>query len=179
MIDRYLKQNEEMENDIAKIEAAINENENELSELRRTFKSTRKELERRKELDNRIGRFNERQKAVERARTNAERLESERFSLNSKLIDNNFAQVERESLINLKVELARLEFDPVLFTSLQSQIRLKRHVESRHQQLLRDLDELARIGEKLPALIAASEQWEGELNSEAYGGEIRARLKIF
>jgi len=177
VIDRYLKQNSEMDHEIANIEGSILEFENHLAELRKKYVYTRKELEKRKDLDNRIGRYNEREKAVERARLNGARLEQERVALDSKLKDNNFSQVERESLINLKAELTKLEFDPAIFSSLQSQIRLKRHVESRHQQLLRDLDELAKVGEKLPQLIESRERLSVELTSESYAQDLRARLK--
>jgi exonuclease SbcC len=177
VIDRYLKQNEEMERDIAKIDAATFESENALTELRKQYVSTRKELEKRKDLDHRIGRYNEREKAVERAKLNGDKLAAERAELAAKLKENNFAQVERESLINIKAELAKLEFDPAVFTSLQSQIRLKRHIESRHQQLLRDLDELARLSEREPKLVEELARLTTELSSESYASEVRSRLK--
>ncbi|MBS1991157.1 MAG: SMC family ATPase [Cyanobacteria bacterium SZAS LIN-3] len=177
VIDRYLKQNEDMDKEIANIEASVSEFENQLVELRKKYTYTRKELEKRKDLDNRIGRFNEREKAVERARQSGAKLAQERAELSAKLTDNNFAQVERESLINLKAELTKLEFDPAVFTSLQSQIRLKRHVEARYQQLHRELDELARINEKLPRSQEERERLSVELNTESYGAEVRAKLK--
>ncbi len=177
VIERYMKQNEEMDREIAKIDAAIFEFENELTELRKQYVSTRKELEKRKDLDHRIGRYNEREKAVERAKATGDKLAAERVDLAAKLTGHNFAQVERESLINLKGELAKLEFDPAVFTSLQSQIRLKRHVESRHQQLLRDLDELTKLGERLPKLSEDQSRLTAELNSESYASDIRMRLK--
>ncbi|MBU6450308.1 MAG: SMC family ATPase [Cyanobacteria bacterium REEB67] len=177
VIERYLQHNRDMDREIANIEAANSQHENELDELRQQFKETRKQLDRRKELDNRIGRFNERERAVERARNNGERLAREKADLQVKLNENNFAQVERESLINLKVELARLDFDPVVYTSLQAQIRLKRHVESRYQQLLRDLDELKKLEEKLPLVTAECARLTAELSSESYGGAVRLILK--
>jgi exonuclease SbcC len=177
VIERYLKQNEEMEREIAKIESANSELENERAELRLKYASTRKELEKRKDLDNRIGRYNERERAVERAKLSGDKLASDRADLSAKLQDNNFSQVERESLINLKAEVIKLAFDPAIFTSLQSQIRLKRHVESRHQQLVRDLDELAKLNERLPKLIEERERLSAELNTESYGSDVRARLK--
>ncbi len=177
VIDRYMKQNEEMDRDIAKLEATIFGFENDLTDMRKQYVATRKELEKRKDLDLRIGRYNEREKAVERARLNGDKLAAERAELQSKLKHNNFAQVERESLINIKAELAKLEFDPAVFTSLQSQIRLKRHIESRHQQLLRDLDDLAKLGERLPKVNEDHSRLIVELNTESYASETRAKLK--
>src|ERR1019366_1637460 len=77
VIERYLKQNEEMERDIAKIESANSELENERAQLRLKYASTRKELEKRKDLDNRIGRYNERERAVERAKLSGDKLASD------------------------------------------------------------------------------------------------------
>jgi len=177
VIERYLKQNEETDREIANIEATIGDFENDLVELRKRYTYTRKELEKRKDLDNRIGRYNEREKAVERAKQNGARLAQERADLNAKLSDNNFSQVERESLINLKAELAKLEFDPAVFTSLQAQIRVKHHIEGRFQQLQRDLSELAKINEKLPRSIEERERLSVELNTESYGAAVREKLK--
>lgn len=177
VIKRYLKQNGEMDSELNELACRKETLSQERNELRLRYLDLRKKLERRKELDKRIGQFNEREQALLRVNENFERLSRERQSLEEKLNGNNYAQIERESLVAVKAELFKLEYDPAVFTSIQSQIRLKRHVEGRHQQLLKDLDELERVRQKSPQLKASINEITLEISSETYGSEVREKLK--
>ncbi len=177
VIERYLEQNQEMESDIGQLAVQKERLNDERAELRLRYSEMRKQLEGRKDLDKRIGQFNERQNALLRANDSVEKLSLERGRLESRLVESNFAQVERESLVAVKAELYKLDFDPAVYTSLQSQIRLKRHIESRHHQLSKDSDELARLNAKMPQLKAAIDEIVHELKGELYGPEVRASLQ--
>jgi exonuclease SbcC len=176
VIARYQAQNLDIDRDVGALEALICEKERSLTTLRKRFVYTRKALEKRPELDKQIGRFNEREAALARASAGFATLGTEREALAARLAQNNFAQVERESLISLNAELTKIGFDPAVYSSLQSQIRLKRYVESRHQQLLRDLEERARVNAKLPEALREKESLAQELEGENYGHELRAGL---
>lgn len=176
VIDRYLKHNDEMNDEIANIQAQKESLLGERDELRRSYVELKRALSGRKELDKRIGQLNERQRAVTKAKETINKLEAEAQDLRHKIEQNNYAQVERESLISVKAELAKIDFDPAVFASLQSQIRLKRHLESKREQLDKDMRELTLSGERLPRLEAELGRLKSELASESYGSEIRARL---
>jgi exonuclease SbcC len=177
VIKRYLKHNAEMDSELSQ-QACLREKINdERNELRTRYIELRKKLEKRKELDKRIGQFNEREQALLRVTENFDRLSRDKAALTEKLNGNNFAQVERESLVAVKAELFKLEYDPAVFTSIQSQIRLKRHVEGRHQQLLKDIEELERVRQKMPLVKAGIDEIRLEISSETYGQDVRGRLK--
>lgn len=177
VIERYLKHNEEMDQEINQLEVQKEKLNDQRAELRVRYVEMRKELEGRKDLDKRIGQYNERQQALVRASDNEQRLSQAEALLAEKLSQNNFAQVERESLVAVKAELHKLEFDPAVYVSLQSQIRLKRHIEGKHQQLAKDTEELSRVNGKLPELKKAIEEISSELSGEIYGQAVRLELK--
>jgi len=54
---------------------------------------------------------------------------------------------------------------------------MKRHVETRKQSLDRDLSELERLRESLPALIEKEAEYRDQLDSESYGVEVRQALE--
>jgi len=178
VIDRYLQENREMDSDVGQLAVQKERLNDERATLRLSYAEMRKQLEGRKDLDKRIGQFNERQSALLRANDNVEKLTVERAKLESRLAESNFAQVERESLVAVKAELHKLDFDPAVYVSLQSQIRLKRHIESKHHQLTKDNDELARLNAKLPQLKGAVDEIVHELKGELYGQEVRGNLQV-
>lgn len=177
VIERYLKHNEEMDLEINQLDVQKEKLNDQRAELRVRYVEMRKELEGRKDLDKRIGQYNERQQALLRASDNEQKLNLAEAQLAEKLAQNNFAQVERESLVAVKAELHKLEFDPAVYVSLQSQIRLKRHIEGKHQQLAKDTEELAKVNAKIPDLKKAIEEIASELSGELYGQAIRLELK--
>jgi exonuclease SbcC len=177
VIERYLKHNEEMDLEINQLDVQKEKLNDQRAELRLRYVEMRKELEGRKDLDKRIGQYNERQQALLRASDSEQKLNLAEAQLAEKLAQNNFAQVERESLVAVKAELHKLEFDPAVYVSLQSQIRLKRHIEGKHQQLAKDTEELAKVNAKIPDLKKAIEEIASELSGELYGQAIRLELK--
>lgn len=177
VIERYLKHNEEMDLEINQLDVQKEKLNDQRAELRVRYVEMRKELEGRKDLDKRIGQYNERQQALLRASDSEQKLNLAEAQLAEKLAQNNFAQVERESLVAVKAELHKLEFDPAVYVSLQSQIRLKRHIEGKHQQLAKDTEELAKVNAKIPELKKAIEEIASELSGELYGQAIRLELK--
>ena len=149
----------------------------ERAELRKRYLELREQLKRRQFLDKQIGQYNEKLIAVERARQSHERLQKEIASLKAHLKSDNYAQLERESLIAVKAELHKLEFDPIAYASIQSQIRMQRHVEVRYQQMQRDLLDLNKINESLPPLREQLKILKDELDGELYGAGERKRLQ--
>jgi len=177
VIERYLKHNEEMDLEINQLDVQKEKLNDQRAELRVRYVEMRKELEGRKDLDKRIGQYNERQQALLRASDNEQKLNLAQAQLAEKLAQNNYAQVERESLVAVKAELHKLEFDPAVYVSLQSQIRLKRHIEGKHQQLAKDTEELAKVNAKIPELKKTIDEIASELSGELYGQAIRLELK--
>jgi exonuclease SbcC len=172
----YLQQNEEMHQEINRQEAQKENLNIERNQLRVKYIDLKRELAGRKELDKRIGQYNERMRAVDGARQNLSKLTGELAALKQKLLTENYAQLERESLIKIRAELTAIDFDPVVYTSMTSQLRLKRHLEGRKEQLEKDLAELKRVEEKLPQLKETIDTLKAELSSESYGGQLRAQL---
>lgn len=178
VIRRYLEQNEEMDLDINRLAVQKEKLSDERVALRVQYSDMRKQLDGRKELDKRIGQFNEKEQALVRAADSTEKLTRERDALAERLEQSNFAQVERESVIAVKAELHKLDFDPAVYSSLQAQIRLKRHIEGKHQQLSKDNEELARLQAKIPEMKTTIDEIKAELTGELYGQAVRAELKI-
>ena len=79
--------------------------------------------------------------------------------------------------MNVKAEVHKLDFDPVIHANLQSQIRMKRHVESRKQSLDKDLAELEKVKERLPQFKEKVSQLMDQLDTESYGAAERQALK--
>lgn len=177
VINRYQVANEMLESEITRLFKTKEELEDERLALRTRYAQLKRELSRRKELDNRIGQFNEKQATIERARESRSRVMSEIMLLGRRLDDMDFAVIERESLINVKAEIHKLEFDPAYYANLQSQIRSRRHIESRYLQLKKDLAELEKLENELPNAVEKQVKAAEELASESYGEELREALK--
>lgn len=176
VIERYKAQNEAADKEISTINHSLATLEIERNTLRREYISIKQKLESRKKLDTEIGQFNERLNAVTKAEDNLRRLQDECALLERRLSSDDFAQVERESLIAVKAELYKLDFDPIKFADVQSQLRSQRGAESRYQQLQRDNNELKRLGGQLPDLHARLATLSDELTSESYCSDVRAEL---
>ncbi|MBN9393924.1 MAG: SMC family ATPase [Candidatus Melainabacteria bacterium] len=176
VIDSYLDGNRTLDREIDELEARVGTLEEERQKARKKYMELKRELDQRKELDRRIGQYNEKLSSLDRARTNFDKLKSDCDKIKDDLAGENFAQVEKESLINVKAELIKLDFDPAVFASLQSQIRLKRHIEGRYQQLERDLVRKGELAAKIPDLVARIAALTQELQGETYGQQERAHL---
>lgn len=176
VVDRYLKHNEDMRAEIIRLESEKENLSQELIRLRRTYQELKRQLSGRKELDKRIGQYNERMRAVSKAQDNVDRLKNELAALKEKFEANNYGQLERESLIQVRAELSVMDFDPAVYSSLSSQIRLKRHLEGRKEQLEKDLAELKSLEEKQPHLANAIKAIKEEIDGEVYGQDIRLQL---
>lgn len=174
--DRYLQQNKEMHDEIGRIEVEKERLAFDRDELRKEYTELKRRLLGRKELDKRIGQFNERLSAVSRAQDNLAKQKAELALLTEKLNAENFAQLERESLLKVKEQLAEIDFDPVVYNSLSAQIRLKRHIEARKEQLERDQQELSALEKKRPELLESLKNLKAEISSESYGIEVRQEL---
>jgi DNA repair protein SbcC/Rad50 len=177
VIQRYQTANDSLESEIMFLFKTRDECEDERKELRTKYAQLKRELSRRKELDNRIGQFNEKSATIERARESRSKVASEIMLLGRRLDDMDFAVIERESLINVKAEIHKLEFDPAHYANLQSQIRSRRHVESRYLQLKKDQAELEKLEIDLPVAIEKHKRASEELASESYGEDLREALK--
>jgi DNA repair protein SbcC/Rad50 len=103
------------------------------------------------------------------------RIELETLKRRLDLMD--FAQVERESLIAIKAELHKLEFDSVIYTNLQGQIRAQRHAEFRYQQLQRDLSELKKLTDELPPIEQKAQELADQLTSQTFAAELKEALQ--
>lgn len=176
VIARYRKENEATDREIADLATTAAQLECERAELRKAYLDLRQQLDKRKSLDTRVGQFKEKVSAVERARSTHEGLKASIEKLESRLEKQDYAQVERESLVNVRAEIHKLEFDPAVYSSLQAQIRMMRHLEGRNQQLHRDLNELKKVERALPAAQTHVEEISTQLSGETYGQEVRAQL---
>ncbi|MBX9687734.1 MAG: SMC family ATPase [Candidatus Obscuribacterales bacterium] len=152
VLDRYELDNENARNDVQSLEIQIAGKEEEREHLRKQYMELRKKLEKRKSLDRRIGEFNERKAAIERAEASFAELQDELSSAKAKLEKRIYATVETESLLRIKAELAKLDFDPIIYSSFQAQMRSQRHIEMRYQQIQKDLKELDELKSEIPSL---------------------------
>ncbi len=177
VIDRYRRENQSIEEEIADLENEIAQLESERISLRQQYLEIRNQLDSRKNLDKQIGQFHEKLSAIERATENRQKLINDIQILEQKLASENYAQVERESLIAVKAEIHKLDFDPLFYSNLQAQIRTQRHIEVKHQQVQRDLLELKRINESLPALQEKAAALADQIAAESYGRTERASLQ--
>ena len=176
VVDCYRNEISALEYEIDEETAAIENLERERASLRKRYTEIRHSLERRQFLDKQIGQYNEKLMAIERAGDSKQKIERDVVTLQSRLRDDNYAQLERESLIGVKAELHKLEFDPIAYANIQSQIRMQRHVEVRYQQMHRDLLDLKKINETLPSLQEQVKQLQDELGGESYGQVERKSL---
>lgn len=177
VINRYNQENAAIDRQIAALEERGGILDEERKILRKKYTELKQKLDGRKTLDAKIGQFNEKIASIERARTSAGELKEEVARLRQRLSNQDFAQVERESLINVKTEIHKLDFDPVIYSNLQAQIRMQRHCESRYQQLKRDQSELKKVSEQIPIVKAQLEELSKQLADQEYGKEIRDSLK--
>lgn len=177
VISRYHKSNEAHDSEIAKTLQEIAQLEDDRQLLRKEYLDLKRRMDDRKALDKQIGQFNEKIGAYERAEANCSKLAGEVQYLHKQFDNQDYALIERESLINVKAEIHKLEFDPLVYANLQSQIRMQRHIESRYQQLIKDQNELAKVEAELPRLKEKLTALTNELEGESYGSEIRTRLQ--
>lgn len=178
VITRYQKQNEDIDSEIAETKSRKGKLEAERGDLRKKYLELKKQLENRKELDKRIGQLNERRTAVERAEQSFQSVKTELEQLKKQLADGDYAQVERESLIAVKAEIHKLDFDPISYSSLRGQVRAQRHIESRFNQMKRDLADLRELDAELPQRQEELSKLNAELQGETYGTEAREALKL-
>jgi DNA repair protein SbcC/Rad50 len=176
VITRYGLENTAIDEEIIDLETSIAALDQERTELRKQYLEIRKKLDSRKTLDKQIGQFNEKLMAIERARENLGKIQQEAAKLEERLNHEDYAQVERESLIAIKAEIHKLDFDPLHYGNLQSQIRMQRHIEGRYQQLQKDLSELKKIEIDLPPLKDKTTMLADQLAAESYGREQRQLL---
>lgn len=177
VLDRYEKDKQGARADVDNLETQINMLCQERDTLRKQYIELRKKLAERKNIDVRIGEFNERQLAIERALSTREEIRAEIERARLSLEQHSFAPVEKESLIRVKAELSKLEFDPVVFSSFQAQMRSQRYVEMRYQQLQKDHHELDELNKELPVLQEKIRALKEELQSGKFGGEERHTIE--
>ncbi|MBS2000574.1 MAG: SMC family ATPase [Cyanobacteria bacterium SZAS LIN-5] len=177
VVARYLKQNEAMDAQISEHKDQCMRLEVERGNLRKQYAELRKKLDGRKHLDIQIGQYNEKLGSIERAENQILQLKSEIETIRLRLEKLDYAQLEKESLISLKAEIHKLEFDPLVYSNLQSQLRMQRHIEARFQQLQRDKSELQRLQTEMPRWEETVANLTSQIAGESYGDEIRDQLK--
>jgi exonuclease SbcC len=176
VVARYRSAIESADKEINDLKSQVFATDDELNRHREEYLRTKRTLDGRKELDKERGQFREKQLTLERAEENLRNGRKLVENLSARLQSNDYAQMERESLLALKEQIAQLEFDPVLYANIQSQIRAQRNVEPRYHQLQRDLAERKKLQEELPATEKRVDELKAALSEESYGQEIRARL---
>lgn len=177
VVSRYLQQNEAMDAQISEYKDHCMRLEIERGNLRKQYADLRKTLDGRKRLDIQIGQYNEKLGSIERAEHQILQLKTEIEATRLKLEKLDYAQLEKESLISLKAEIHKLEFDPMIYSNLQSQLRMQRHIEARYQQLQRDKNELQRLQVEMPNYEEKVVAFTNQIASESYGDDIRDNLK--
>lgn len=176
VMQRYEKLNDQLLAEIQHLNNRTAELESKRTLLRQRYMEIRRRLDSRKGLDTKIGEYNARMAALERADANYNRLVADVASITKRLTEQQYAVVERESLINLKAEIHKLEFDPLVYTSLQSQLRAQRHAEVRHQQLRKDAAELEKLALQIPQLQERVNQLHSQLANEDFAQDSRAGI---
>lgn len=176
VLDRYDGDSHITHAEIARIEGEIAQLTEERDDLRTQYLEMRKKLESRKLLDRKIGEYNERKLAIERAENTRDELQKGLRSSIEKLSQQTFSPIEKESLIRVKAEISKLEFDPIIFSNLQAQMRAQRHIEVRYQQIQRDSKELDELIVEIPLLQTRCDQMQKDLKDENFGPEHKAEL---
>lgn len=177
VLDRYQHDTEAAEREACRLDERLHELEEMRARLRKEYVELRRRLDERKALDIRIGEFNERQAALARAKTTRDSLCAEIEMARVKLEEHSYAVIERESLVRIRAELATLDFDPIIFASLQSQIRAARHAEFRWQQFQRDSNELKQVDETIPAIESKIVDLCERLENDSFAPTLRSRLQ--
>lgn len=178
VIDRYYQLNKNIDNELIQLQELVERLQDERSDLRKQYLELRQKLNERKTLDKQIGEFNERLSALRRASENKNKLSKECNQLKAMLERQEYAEIERESLIGVKAEIHKLEFDPFVYSNLQGQLRRERHIESRFREVNKELAELRQLEKDLPEWQSKIARLSDELSSESYGSEIRLELTI-
>jgi exonuclease SbcC len=176
VINRYSQENAAIDRQISTLEEKAGSLDGQRKSLRKQYTELKQKLDGRKSLDGKIGQFNEKLASIERAGNSAKDLMDEVARLRKRIAEQDFAQVERESLINVKTEIHKLDFDPVIYANLQAQIRMQRHCEARYQQLKRDQAELKKVSEQIPTVKKQLEELSHQLTNQDYGAPVRAEL---
>ena len=88
-----------------------------------------------------------------------------------------FAPVEKESLVRVKAELAKMEFDPIIFSSFQAQMRAQRHIELRYQQMQKDLKESGELDSEIPQLEKQFSTMESDLKNGNFGPQEKTEIE--
>jgi exonuclease SbcC len=176
VIAHYRQVIEEAEREIIELVNNQNQLEDERQALRRQYTELKDRLNKRKDLDKQIGQFNEKMEGIKRAQEARRKLASELEILQDRLKKEDFAQVEKVSLQAIEREIETLNFDPVLYSNLQAQVRLKRTIEPRYYQWQRDLADLTKLEADLPDLLSRIDDIKTYLLEENYGKEIQAEL---
>ncbi|MBY0546687.1 MAG: SMC family ATPase [Candidatus Obscuribacterales bacterium] len=176
VMQRYHEDTDSVHREISTLRDRMQTLEDERGALRKQYVELRHRLEERSGLDTRIGEFNEKQSALERAETTRNELRKDLDLSKRKLEEQGYAQIERESLVRIKGEIAKLEFDPIIFSNLQSQIRAQRGAEFRWQQLQSDLRELSELEKDIPEKENKIAELKRFLEEDSFEHEARSEL---
>lgn len=176
VLQRYHDDSDSVQREMASLRDRMETLEDERSALRKQYVELRHKLEERSSLDTRIGEFNEKQSALERAETTRNELRKDLEHSKRKLEEQGYAQIERESLVRIKGEIAKLEFDPIIFSNLQSQIRAQRNTEFRWQQLQSDMRELSELEKDIPEKEKKVAELKRFLAEDSFEHEARNEL---
>ncbi len=178
VLAKYAQQSAEITDKIQHAEIEQGQLEEKRQHLRLRYVELKRLLDERQKLDVAIGDFNARTAALTRADEAHARLVAEIKEIEEKLSQQGYAQIERESLIAIKAELHKLDFDPVVYSSLQSQIRSQRHIEIRYQQADRDEGELKRSEEELMECLKKVENTRASLETDNFAPDLSEQIKI-
>ncbi len=176
VIDRYKNHIKQIENEIISFQLEQEKLEKERNILRARYADLSTELNQRKALDMQKGQLNEKHRAVKEAQENQNKLAVEIESLEKQKEQNDYAIVQRTSLVKLSGELTELKFDPALYSSIQAQIRSQRGIDTRYHQLQKDLNEISKTDAALPELIKTIDASRIILAEESYGSETRSAI---
>jgi exonuclease SbcC len=177
VIEDYNNHNCNIDKEINEHDQLITALTDKRDQLRKEYTDLREQLEKRSLLDTNIGKFNEKLEAIHHAQDHLNQIKDDIKTIKENLSVHNYAQVERESLINIKTEIHKLDFDPVVFSSLQAQIRSKRYIESKYQQMKRELIQLDDMNLQIPALENKISQLTKQLQDHSYAHDLQEELK--
>ena len=168
VINRYYELIKEAENTVIAFQLEQEQLEKELQLLRAKYAELKNEISQRKNLDMQKGQLKEKYGAIKEIQENQNKLQKAIELLEKQKEAQDYAVIQKTSLINLTAELNNLKFDPVIYDSVQAQIRSQRGIEVRYHQLQKDLTEIKKIDLLLPELTQKIDSLNNILAEESY-----------
>lgn len=169
VITLYKNENSAIEQEVFQIETRQESWTKDRLYLRQKYQILKSEIEKRHLLDKQIGELNAAREQISKAKDKSQNLELAISKLVMTIKEGSYAQIERQSLLNIESEISRLEFDPVVFAHVQNEIESKRFAEPKILKLLKQEDELkvleAELAKHEEVIVSTQAELVHEINA--------------